>query len=341
MSNTSEMDQELAEAKARVLALNAAVETADPGAVGVVLADHVAADLHWRGMHPFHEISGPADLAHRFWAPFKTAFPALRRRMDVFFAGRNEIDGFASVWVASMGHFQALFDGPWLGIRPSRKLVLLRYAEFHKVVAGRVVETALFLDIPQLMIQAGLQPFPVQTAADLIAPGPLTHDGVMRMPAPPGEGVATLALINRMISDLGQWQSGLPLEEELARTWAPDMLWWGPTGIGSAYTIPRYAEQHSAPFRAGLTDRSRTGHLCRMAEGAYGGFFGWPNFTARPTGGFMGMPGADRAGEFRVVDIYRREGDRLAENWVFIDLLHFWNTLGVDVLARCTGIDGV
>ena len=91
---------------------------------------------------------------------------------------------------------------------------------------------------------------------------------------------------------------------------------------------------HSAPFRAGFTERSRTRHIARLAEGHYGGFFGWPNFTAIPTGGFMGLPASTTAGEFRVIDIYRRRGDKLAENWVFIDLLHYLKTQGLDVLAR-------
>ena len=29
-----------------------------------------------------------------------------------------------------------------------------------------------------------------------------------------------------------------------------------------------------------------------------------------------------------------REGDKLSENWIFIDLLHFWNQQGVDILDR-------
>jgi hypothetical protein len=47
----------------------------------------------------------------------------------------------------------------------------------------------------------------------------------------------------------------------------------------------------------------------------------------------MGHAPTDRIGEFRVIDIYRREGDKLAENWVFIDLLHFWKTQGIDILG--------
>ena len=131
---------------------------------------------------------------------------------------------------------------------------------------------------------------------------------------------------------------GIPIEEELARTWHDDMLWWGPEGIGASYTIPRYAEQHSGPFRSGFKDRSKTKHIARLAEGSYGGFFGWPNFTAAPTGGFMGLPGSDTPGEFRVIDIYRRRGDKLVENWIFIDLLHFWRGQGRDFLAEATGL---
>jgi hypothetical protein len=40
----------------------------------------------------------------------------------------------------------------------------------------------------------------------------------------------------------------------------------------------------------------------------------------------------------RVVDIYRRDGDKLAENWIFIDFLHYMLLLGVDVLERCREI---
>ena len=31
---------------------------------------------------------------------------------------------------------------------------------------------------------------------------------------------------------------------------------------------------------------------------------------------------------------YRHHGDKLAENWIFIDLLHFWKQQDLDVLAR-------
>lgn len=295
----------------------------------------------FRGFHPVGLRTGPEAAGAAFWAPLRAAIGPIQRRMDVFMAGRNQMDGFSSVWVVSMGHLMGLFDAPLFGIAPTGKLVMLRYAAFHKVEDGRITEEAMYFDLPHLMVQAGYRPFGPQTAAELVQPGPMTHDGLMFGPQPPRTGEETLAAINAMIADLGIWKSGLPLEDELRRTWAEDMLWWGPTGIGATYTIPRYAQQHSGPFRAAFADRSGTGHICRMAEGHFGAFFGWPNFTARHLGGFMGMPASDTPVEFRVIDVYRAGGGKLHENWIFIDLLHVWNQLGVDILDRTTRIGRV
>ena len=155
-------------------------------------------------------------------------------------------------------------------------------------------------------------------------------------PQDPEEGRKTLAAIEYMLGDIKTWKGGReePLVDELRRSWTEDMIWWGPAGIGATYTIERYAKQHSSPFRAGFKDRVFNGHLCRIAEGQFGGFFGWPNLSLTPTGGFMGMPASALKGDMRVIDMYRREGSRLAENWVFIDLLHFWKMQGVDILER-------
>ena len=324
--------------KAMVRGLYAAMKGATPEGIGAVLAEHTSPDWHWRGMHPFYERHGAADVAAVFWAPLMTSLTRLQRREDIFFAGENSVGEGA--WVVSMGHLMGLFDGPWLGIAPTRKIAMLRYCEFNRVEGGKITETCLHVDIPHLMVQAGQNPFPPQTAAHLVQPGPLTHDGLLHDPQPAEAGTATLAAINAMIADIGTWTLGLPLEEELARTWHDDMLWWGPTGIGAAYTIERYAKQHSGPFRAAFYDRSGTGHVARLAEGHYGGFFGWPNFTAKQRGGFMGMPATDKDIEFRVIDIYRRDGDKLAENWIFIDLLYWLMQQGDDVLARMASIAG-
>ena len=316
----------------------AEIDRAEGADIARVMQRYCAQDYLWRGFHPFNEQTSAQTVAECFWLPLRASLTRMQRRMDIFLAGKNEMDGFQSTWVMSMGHLMGLFDQEWLGIPCTGKMAFLRYCEFNRVEQGKIVETAMYFDIPHLMIQAGVNPFPPQTATHLVQPGPMTHDGLLYDAQPEAQGAATLASINAMINDLGTWGLGLPLEEELARSWNDDMIWWGPAGIGATYTIERYAKQHSGPFRAAFADRSKTNHICRMAEGNFGGFFGWPNFTAIHAGGFMGMPASDKRGEMRVIDIYRREGEKLSENWIFIDLLHFWKGLGVDILSRTTQI---
>jgi len=325
--------------KALVLDLQNAIEGANPDDMASVLKTAMSPDCFWRGYHPFHEQTGPEAIAEVFWAPLKRAFAHLQRRQDIFFAGRNQIDDGASTWVVSMGHLMGLLDAPWLGIPATGKIVMLRYCEFSRVDGGKITEQALFCDIPHLMMQTGLRPFGPETGQHLVQPGPRTSDGVLLRDAPAEDTQMTVDAINFMVTDISKWSGGKsePLEAELARSWHDDMLWWGPAGIGASYTIERYAKQHSGPFRAAFQDRDFRGHIAKVCEGHYGGFFGWPNLTLENKGGFMGMPATGLKGDMRVIDIYRREGTKLAENWIFIDLLHFWNMQGVDLLDRTLG----
>ncbi len=322
------------DAKRLVRDHHAELARATPESVADILARHTAPDWHWRGMHPFHEQTGARAVAAAFWAPFLTAMTAVQRRDDVFFAGKNVQDGGPdATWMVSMGHLMALFDRPFLSIPPTGRIAMLRYAEFNRVEGGKIVETALFCDLLHLMRQAGLRPLPQQTGAHLVQPGPLNHDGLQYADADPAEGVATLAVIERMIHSISAAGRAVDPQSELPANWHPDMVWWGPEGIGATYTIDRYAAQHQGPFRTHLKDRTFNGHIARIAEGNYGAFFGWPNLSLTPLGGYMGLPAGPRA-DMRVVDVYRRDGDRLAENWVFIDMLHFLNMQGLDVLER-------
>ena len=330
------MNNNFQKEKNLVLDYYKAIDKAEGNDISNVLKNNTNENYIWRGFHPFNELSGAEEVSKIFWQPFRNAFKNMQRRMDIFIAGKNQIDGFESVWVVSMGHLMGLFDNEWLGIAPSRKMALLRYCEFNKVENGKIIETAMFFDIPHVMLQVGLNPFPPQTGAHFVQPGPMTHEGLLFEEQNMQEGEKTLASINFMIEDIKGWKhtGKISLVDELRASWNEDMIWWGPAGIGSSYTIERYAEQHSGPFRAGFKDRISNGHLCKLAEGNFGGFFGWPNLTLTPTGGFMGMPASEKPGDMRVIDLYRREGDKLSENWIFIDLLHFWKQQGVDILDR-------
>ncbi len=327
------MGNDFQSSKALVLEYYDALDAAWGDEIAVVIDRFTTDNYRWRGMHPFDEQEGAENVATTFWQPFRDSFQHIQRRPDVFMAGLNCIDDFQSEWVVQMGHMMGLFDKNWLGIPANGKMTFLRYVEFNRVEQGKIVETALFCDLISVMQQAGYNPLPPQTGMTFITPGPRTHDGLMLEAQDENESKQTLDLIHQMMDDL----FGADMHSdgnELASTWHQDMIWFGPDGIGAVSYIDRYEQQHQGPFSDGLDDIVFNGHLCRLSEGCFGGFFGWPNLSMTPSGGFLGMPATNIRADMRVVDIYRRQDNKLAENWIFIDLLHFLAMQGNDVLGR-------
>ncbi|CZR95948.1 MULTISPECIES: nuclear transport factor 2 family protein [unclassified Clostridioides] len=316
-----------------------ALENANVDGVKNVLNEYMKSDYNWKGVYPFREQEGIENVADVFWKPLKNSLSNMQRRQDIFIAGTNEIDN--SEWVMSMGHFMGLFDNDWLGIKHTRKMISLRYAEFNCVQDGKISKTGLFVDIIGFMIQAGVNPLPPQTGSYFVYPGPIDHNGLLFEDADEIEGVKTLALVNKMVDDLSELNEsgamGCP-PEVLEKSWAKDMIWYGPGGIGASYTIPRYQEQHQLPFRNNLKGKTFNGHACRFAEGNFACFFGWPNLTNIPCGGFLGLPGGEVKADMQVVDVYYRKGDKLQENWVLIDIPYWLKQQGLDILERTKSI---
>ena len=298
-------------------------------------ADHV-----YRGVHPFNTLTGATQPADAVWTPFlrsaRSGTP-IQRRLDIVFAGHDAFEEAEPVWVVVMGHLLWLFDRSWLGIAPTGKIAFLRFASAYRVEADRIAETVEFLDILGVLDQAGLNPFAAgQTAAQFLTPGPRTHDGVLTGCRNPEEGRRTMVLTKSMLDDLVANGVRSPIDH-LERFWHPDMNWFGPTGIGSCMGFESYRRGHTGPFEERLEFIEDHEAVCRVAEGNYSAFFWRPCLNMRSTGGFLDLPPLDIPAEMRVVDLYRRQGGLLAENWIFIDMLHFLRMQGNDVLAGLQG----
>ncbi|MEM1052672.1 MAG: nuclear transport factor 2 family protein [Pseudomonadota bacterium] len=296
----------------------------------------VTPDYQWRGSRPFYEQPGVDDLCASVIEPMRRAFAGLERREFLKIAGTNDANEGAEIWTCSLGVLTGAFVAEWLGLKPTNRLVQIRYAEFHEVAGERIAQSAFFIDLADVLQQIGLDPFPRQLGARHIFPAPLK--GLRATGATSVEqGAKTMALLNRMIEDLDLLnKSGQDTctPEYLARCWREDMGWYGPAGIGAMKTIELYQAQHQYPFRQGLKNKQYHGHIARFAEGDFAAFFGWPNLTNTPRGGYLGLPESEERGEMRVVDVYRREGEKLAENWVIIDLPHYFMSFGVDLIAN-------
>ena len=334
-------DNAIAQAKQVVLDHFEAIDHAPTSGLSDAVARNCADDCVFHFTHPFPDDVGLDEAVRGFWTPLRASFAPLQRRQDIFCAGFNDLDDGESLWVVSMGHLLGRFDSPFLGVRPTGLGTMLRYAEFNKVAGGKIVDSTLFFDAMNFMAQARAEVMPVSTAATMVTPGPRTHAGLLFEPQPPAEGRKTLRLFQRMINrlldgDVHTTNTNLSLD------WTEDMIWWGPGGIGAPYTQQGYLQQHCVPFEEGLKWGDFFGHRCEFGEGHFGGFFGWPTFDVTSLGGYIGLaPKSDKRATMRVVDLYRREGDLIAENWNFIDHLHFLDQLGVDLVARQKVLTGL
>jgi len=110
--------------------------------------------------------------------------------------------------------------------------------------------------------------------------------------------------------------------------WTKDMVWRGPAGIGTKHGLEQYRREHQTPYLRAFSDKHAIDEI-RIAEGEYVAAHGYQYATH--SGEYLGIPASGKRIKMRYMDFWRVEGDKLAENWVLIDILGFLEQLGYDV----------
>ena len=298
------------------------------------LAQRLAPNVSWQGPHPINKIIGGRSLASEFYAPLFTSFPDLERQDDVFLAGPWR----GGDWVCATGHYVGTFTKDWLHIPATGNSIRLRFGDFYKVEDGLITSCFVLLDMIGLMQQAGVNPLPPWSGEDSPVPGPDTKDGILLSEQSDTESEKSAQLVEEMIADLMRFDPAVKdfsvMRHE--RCWHEDMKWYGPAGIGTTYGIEGFIENHQRPFLTAFPDR-RAGdnHVARPADGNYVASTGWPSVIATHTGdGWLGQQATNRKVGMRVMDFWRRDGDRFRENWVFIDIPELLLQMGFDLFAQ-------
>jgi predicted ester cyclase len=191
-------------------------------------------------------------------------------------------------------------------------------------------------DIPELMMQARAWPMAPSLGREWQVPAPATQDGLALATYNPALSDASKKMVGDMLLGLSRFASGGVAAMELDRYWHPRMNWYGPSGIGTGRGIAGFRHWHQIPFLNAMPDRKGSGGTGNLfADGNYVGFTAWPGMSATVTGdGWMGIAPSGRKITLRSLDFWRCEQGLIRENWVLVDLLHVYQQLGVDVLAR-------
>jgi predicted ester cyclase len=295
-----------------------------------------AADCPCHVFHPINEVHGIESMAAKFWQPLLKAMPNLERRMQLFFAGEfdGRFCGGAGTWVTSHGYLMGTFANDWLGIPATGDTVWVRIGEFYRVENGKIVDARILLDLVDVMRQAGIEVLPRSTGARLIVPGPQMQDGLLRDATDPLEAKHSMDSLDRMIGGLKSFNQKDLKSMGMHAFWHPEMMWYGPCGIGTSRQVEGFQKHHQKPFLHAFPDRVGGNHISRIAEGHFIASTGWPSVHATHAGDYLGAPATHQPITMRVADWWRREGDTLRENWVMIDLPDLLLQMGVDLFER-------
>jgi hypothetical protein len=281
--------------------------------------------------HPFNKVTGAAGLLKAVLEPLAASFEGLYRRDDILMGGTSDGHG----WVSCHGNYAGHFARDWLGLRASGRMEYLRFGEFHRLEGGRVVESFVFLDIPQLAIATGQWPIATSPGRDRgytgFLPGPTTQDGILLRDSDPARSESSKRLVEVMLA-------GLATKDESWRPyWHPNMVWYGPAAFGSFLGIENFAgfqvpfEQAFSVWSGGSRGNGVTRHFTRFGDGDYVCSGGWPSLMAVQRAPFLGQPSRGDMLLMRVSDWWRREGDLLIENWVFVDIPDVLLQMGLDL----------
>jgi hypothetical protein len=312
--------------------------------------------------HPINQLRGDVELIGGFLRPLKQALPDLERRDDIVLAGEFG----ERQWIAATGYYYGTLVQDWIGLPASNQWLYLRFGEFYQLEGGKVVDAYVLLDVIDVMRQLGINPLPPGRGVESLCPGPATHDGVLLTTQADDKSRRSGELVDQMIVEgLMSYDQVNHASIGMERYWHPNMMWYGPAGIGTTRGLEGFLAYHQHPWQeaypdyvaqpagidvskglAGLRryheqpwqklDPSYKGgrDLARIAEGHYAAWSGWPAICATHSGRpLFGLEASGNRCTVRIMDFWRRDGDLLAENWVFIDIPHMLLQLGQDVLA--------
>ncbi len=310
-----------------------------PAALSASLTEFFDPAARIQVVQPINSVDGLDGFMTRVIEPMSRSFDHLHRRADMLFGGEFE----GQEWVVSHGHYVGEFARDWLGIPASGDIVWLHYIEYHRIDDGRAVETYLYFDLLDFLRQIGRWPLETSMGYEGFVPGPATADGILLDAQEAAQSQLSLTMVDDMLSRLYT-------EDEAWRPyWHRDMVWYGPSGYGSYIGVDGFARfqlPYESIFEKGRIsstylrsgdeelDGRVAGHFARFGDGRYVASGGWPSHGGFMVNDWLGVPAEGQLFTVRVADIWRRSGDKLIENWVFVDVIDMLLQLGVDLFSR-------
>ena len=290
--------------------------------------------------HPINEFEGINKFKSDFWIPLFNAFPDLERREQVVIGGTFK----DKIQVGTISTLSGVFKNSWLGIKPNFKMVNLKCCEIHELKDHKIIESHILIDVLDLIFQTGNRPINKSRGAEGHWLNPINTDGVSFFEK-------NLEISNASLEQSLEMQRSLNIKPELEAVsdedlktkllnhpqknfWHEQMIWYGPSGIGTARTLEGFVDNHQLPFRKTFKERNywKLGHYCELGDGKFSMTAGWNSIQAiYGTDDWLGYKSENQLVTMRVMDFYHHDEGKIRENWVPIDVVHILNQIGIDV----------
>lgn len=285
--------------------------------------------------HPWGRRDGLAAIG-AMWAEIRAALPDMERRDLIFVGGANRDDprlaaARAPHLVAAMGHLQGTFAADLLDIPATHGVAHLRYGEAHWLDGDRIRRSWIWVDLLDLKRQAGLWPLPPALGTEGMWPGPAPQDG-LRTDDGAWTGPDALETVFAMHAALLAFDGRRAESMDHSAYWTENFMYYAASGIGMSRGLDGFRAHHQFPFLRAFPDRISEGHFIRIADGPYavtGGIV-----AGTHAGAYLGMTPTGRRVRIPVMDFYRLDGRRIAENWLPMDVAFLAHQLGHDLFQR-------
>lgn len=310
-------------------ALSEATPAESEDLVRAMLAPNTA----WNISHPINHLAGPQAVMDVYWRPLRAAMPNMQRDHYVLLAAES----YGGDWVTATGYYRGTFSEDWLGFPVSGQPVNLRFGEFLRMEDGQIAEVYMLLDLVDMLRQVGISVLPLETGETGYVPGPILKDGVDLSVPDTATTERSHQLVHDMIDGLLSYDQKTLASMRVRDYWEPDMLWYGPAGIGTSRGIEGFEDHHQRPFLTAFPDRIGGDHKANFADGPYVASTGWPSIVATHAADYLGHPVTNKQITMRVMDWWRAADGPdglLKENWVLLDLPEIFLQLGKDLFAE-------
>ena len=294
----------------------------------------------WQGPAPIGVHGSAADIVEAMFAPLRAAIPDLHRETHILMGGRSFPDadwaGQGDWWVAGTGYYTGHATGSAFGIPARAKGLRIRWGEFLRFDAqGQITRAQTIWDFVDWFDQVGLPVLPRPRGAAHVYPPPTGYDGVLLEPQECAATDASMALARSLIfGGLNRFDQGDLSSMGMARFFHPGIRWYGPGGIGACLSLSEFETLHQRPWLTAFPDRKVMHLESLLAEGRMVAASGPMGVVATHTGPYLGHPASGARIAVSGLDFWLRTEGQFTENWVFVDMVHLFAQMGVDLFAR-------